>query len=259
MAFHGNIVLITGGASGIGKVHAKSLAGRGAKVIVIDLDETGLKEISSASANIIPFRCDVSELKQVQDLVAKIEGEIGAVDRLIHCAAIMPGGLLSEVHATQISEVMQINYVGMVNLTQTLLPYMVRRKAGDIIVYGSVAGIVVTNRFGAYGASKAATNFYMQVLMHENRGSHIRFQLVCPPAVDTPLIDQAKDTGPKFLKDIQTNRKNLLSPELVVASVESCLEKGIQINYPGPARWIRILYPCFPKLVSRLVNSNNRI
>lgn len=259
MAFHGNLVLITGGASGIGKVHATTLAGGGAKVIVIDLDETGLEKISNVSANIIPFKCDVSELEEVQGLVTKVEREIGAIDRLIHCAAIMPGGLLSVVPATQIAEVMRINYVGMVNMTQTVLPLMFRRKAGDLIVYGSIAGIVVTNRFGAYGATKAATNFYMQVLMRENRGSHIRFQLVCPPAVDTPLIDQAKDTGPKFLKDIQTNRKNLVSPEVVVASVERCLEKGIQINYPGPAGWIRILHPCFPKLVSRLVNHNNRI
>ena len=50
---------------------------------------------------------------------------------------------------------------------------------------------------------------------------------------------------------------DLVSPELVVASVEKCLEKGVQINYPGPAKWIRILHPFFPKLVTRIVNRNN--
>lgn len=259
MAFHGKVVLITGGASGIGKVHVAQLAGGGATVIVFDLDEKGLEEISSISANIIPYKCDVSKLEEVQGLVAKVESEIGAIDRLIHCAAVMPGGLLSEVSATQIARVMRINYFGMVNISQTVLPYMVGRNAGDFIVYGSIAGIVVSNRFGAYGASKAASNFFMKVLMHENKGTQIRFQLVCPPAVDTPLINQAKDTGPKFLKDIQTSRQNLVSPELVVASVERCLEKGVQINYPGPAKWIRILHPFFPKLVIRIVNRDNKI
>lgn len=259
MAFYGNVVLITGGASGIGKVHATQLAKDGATVVILDLDEKGLEEISSLSANIIPFKCDVSQLEEVQRLVAEVESEIGTIDRLIHCAAIMPGGLLSEVSATQIAKVMGINYVGMVNISQTVLPSMVKRNAGDFIVYGSIAGIVLTNRFGAYGATKAASNFFMKVLMHENKGTDIRFQLVCPPAVDTPLINQAKDAGPKFLKDIQTTRKNLVSPGLVVASVERCLEKGTQVNYPGPAKWIRILHPYFPKLVTSIVNRDNKI
>jgi short-subunit dehydrogenase len=154
---------------------------------------------------------------------------------------------------------MTVNYTGMVNVSQTVLPYMINRNAGDFIVYGSVAGIVVTNRFGAYGATKAATNFFMKVLMNENRNTNIRFQLVFPPAVDTPLINQAKERGPYFLKDIQITRKNLVSPELVVKTVEKCLEKGVKINYPGPAKLIRILHPIFPNMITRIVNNKNRI
>ena len=152
-----------------------------------------------------------------------------------------------------------IGLSGSVNVSQTVLPYMIKRNAGDFIVYGSVAGIVVTNRFGAYGATKAATNFFMKVLMNENRSTNIRFQLVCPPAVDTPLINQAKDRGPYFLKDIQITRKNLVSPELVVKTVEKCLEKGVKINYPGPAKLIRILHPIFPNMITRIVNKKNRV
>lgn len=154
---------------------------------------------------------------------------------------------------------MTTNYMGMVNVSQTVLPCMLNRNAGDFIVYGSVAGIVVTNRFGAYGATKAATNFYMKVLMQENRNTNVRFQLVCPPAVDTPLINQARQEGPQFLKDIQESRKNLVSPEMVVDSVEKCLERGVEVNYPGPAKLIRILHPVFPKLVTRIVNKKNKV
>lgn len=77
----------------------------------------------------------------------------------------------------------------------------------------------------------------------------MRSQLVCPPAVDTPLIDQAKETGPGFLKDIQKTRRMLVSPELVVDSVERCLERGVRINYPGPARWLPLMWRLFPDLV----------
>ena len=259
MAFYGKVALITGGASGIGKVHAKQLASQGANVVILDIDEKGLEACSGVANNITPFKCDVSDLAEVRKLVTKVESEIGAIDRMIHCAALMPGGLLNEISAEQISELMTVNYTGMVNVSQTVLPYMIKRNAGDFIVYGSVAGIVVTNRFGAYGATKAATNFFMKVLMNENRSTNIRFQLVCPPAVDTPLINQAKDRGPHFLKDIQITRKNLVSPELVVKTVEKCLEKGVKINYPGPAKLIRILHPIFPNMITRIVNKKNRV
>jgi len=258
MAFYGKVVLITGGASGIGKVHAIQLASQGKDVIIIDIDEKGLEDCSQIADNIIPFKCDVTNLVEVRRLVAKVEGEIGAIDRMIHCAALMPGGLINEVSAEQVSELMTVNYTGMVNVSQTVLPYMIKRNAGDFIVYGSIAGIVVTNRFGAYGATKAATNFYMKVLMNENRSTNIRFQLVCPPAVDTPLINQAIEKGPLFLKDIQSTRKNLVSPELVVETVEKCLEKGIKVSYPGPAKSIRILHPIFPNMITRIVNKKNK-
>ena len=261
MAFHGKVALITGGASGIGRVHALKLAGQGSQVVIVDIDKKGLEACARGRDNIIAFECDVRNLVDVRKLVAKVEGEIGAIDRMIHCAAIMPGGLLNETSAEQVSEIMSTNYMGMVDVSQTVLPCMLKRNSGDFIVYGSVAGIVVTNRFGAYGATKAATNFYMKVLMHENRNrnTNIRFLLVCPPAVDTPLINQAKEKGPHFLKDIQSTRKNLVSPELVVDSVEKCLEKGVEICYPGPAKLVRILHPVFPNLVTRIVNKKNKI
>ena len=259
MAFHGKVALITGGASGIGRAHAMQLAGQGAQVVIVDIDEKGLEECAHGRDNLIAFTCDVRKLTDVQQLVAKVEADIGAIDRMIHCAAIMPGGLLNETPAMDVSELMTTNYTGMVNVTQTVLPYMLKRNSGDFIVYGSVAGIVVTNRFGAYGATKAATNFYMKVLMQENRNTNIRFLLVCPPAVDTPLINQAKEKGPHFLKDIQQTRKNLVSPALVVDSVEKCLEKGVEISYPGPAKLVRMLHPVFPKLVTRIVNRKNKV
>ena len=249
MTFYGKTALITGGASGIGKEHSIRLAKQGAKIAILDIDEKGLKVISSISKNIIPFKCDVTNLKQVREVVTKVENEIGHIDRLIHCAAIMPGGLLSEVSAEHINKVMTINYFGMVNITTTVLPSMIKRNFGDIIVYGSTAGIVTTNRFGAYGATKAATNFFIKVLIQENRHTKIRFQLVCPPAVDTPLINQAKDSGPRFLRDIQKTKKNMVSAKLVVESVEKCLEKQIEINYPGPAKWVKFLYPLFPNFI----------
>jgi NAD(P)-dependent dehydrogenase (short-subunit alcohol dehydrogenase family) len=252
MAFYGKTALITGGASGLGRLHAIHLAEGGAKVAILDVNEKGMEETIAFSPNIIPFTCDVTNLKQVQEIVDTIEKEIGKIERLIHCAAIMPGGLLMDAEAESINNVMFINYGGMINVCQTVVPRMLARNRGDVILYGSTAGLVPVSRFGAYGASKAATNLYARVLMRENKKSSVRFQLVCPPAVDTPLIDQAKENGPRFLKEAQKTHRNIISPETVVHSVEKCLEKGKKINYPGQAKWINLLHGIFPSLLDNM-------
>lgn len=128
MAFYGKVALITGGSSGIGRVHALQLAGQGSQVVIVDIDKEGLEDCAYGRDNIIAFECDVRNLAVVQKLVAKVEGEIGAIDRLIHCAAFMPGGLLNETPAKQVSEIMTTNYTGMVNVSQTVLPCMLKRN-----------------------------------------------------------------------------------------------------------------------------------
>ena len=252
MAFYGKTALITGGASGLGRLHAIQLAEAGAQIAILDVNDKGMEETKAFSPHIIPFMCDVTNLEQVQEIVNAIEKEMGEIDRLIHCAAIMPGGLLMDATAEALNKVMFINYGGMINVIQTIVPRMLARNKGDVIIYGSTAGLVPVSRFGAYGATKAATNLYARVLMRENRKSSIRFQLVCPPAVDTPLINQAKDHGPLFLKEAQKKQRNIISPEFVVHSVELCLEKGRKINYPGQAKWINLLHGIVPSLLDRI-------
>ena len=89
----------------------------------------------------------------------------------------------------------------MVNVCQTVVPDMLQRNYGDVIIYGSTAGMIVTAKFGAYGATKCANNFYTKVLIEENKKSKIRILLVCPPAVDMPLLKQAEATDqPVLLK-----------------------------------------------------------
>ncbi len=105
MAFHGKVALVTGGASGMGQIEAIRLANQGAKVAIVDLNEQGLEETAAKSDNITPFKCDVSNLEEVQKLVAEVESSIGPIDRLTHCAAIMPGEPLKDMPAEYITKI----------------------------------------------------------------------------------------------------------------------------------------------------------
>lgn len=254
MAFYGKVALITGGASGLGQLMAQRLAKQGAKVAILDINEQNLAATAEFSSNIVPYRCDVTDLTQVREVVERVEQELGSIDRLAHCAAIMPGGWLRDVSAEHINNLMRINYFGMVNVVQTVLPKLKARNAGDCIVFGSLAGVIPVRRFGAYGATKAANNFFMRTLILENQDTKIRFQLICPPAVDTPLINQATNDGPQALKKFQATGKNIATPESIIDSMERALERGSQINFPGQAAWVNWLYRYFPSLTGWIVN-----
>lgn len=223
--------LITGGASGLGRVHALRLADEGYAVAILDANEAGLCETARQSPRIHPYACDVTDLAKVQQTVSRVIEAHGPVDRLINCAAIMPGGLLLDHSAEQISRIMEINFVGMVNVCQTVVPAMVARDEGEVILYGSTAGVMPMQRFGAYGASKAANNFYARLLIAENR-SKVRMTLVLPPSVNTPLLDQAAD-GPPILNTRFGRRFLTVEPEGVAAAAERAVRRGRKSCFPG--------------------------
>lgn len=223
--------LITGGASGLGRVHALRLANEGYAVAILDVNEAGLRETASQSPHLHPYTCDVTDLAKVRETVSDVIEAHGPIDRLINCAAIMPGGRLLDHPAELVGRIMEINYTGMVNVCQTVIPAMVARDEGEVILYGSTAGVMPMQRFGAYGASKAANNFYARLLIAENR-SKVRMTLVYPPSVNTPLLDQAVD-GPPILNTRFGRRFLTVEPEGVVAAAERAVRRGRKTCYPG--------------------------
>jgi short-subunit dehydrogenase len=252
MAFHGKTAIITGGASGMGRVMATRLANQGAKAVILDLNEKLLEDVAAEHPNIIPFKCDVTNLEQVKSIFANVEKNIGPIDRVVHCAALMPGGILAQTPVERICSLMSINYFGTVNITSVALHYLLPRKKGDLIVFGSIAGVLPVPKFGAYGSTKAATNFYMKVLIEENKNSGLRILLVCPPAVNTPLIDQALAEGPKNLTESKKSGKNMASPESVISEVENAIEKNKTVVFTGEAKYYNLLYRLFPTMVARI-------
>ncbi len=258
MAFKGKVALVTGGASGMGRLDALRLARQGAKVAILDMNEKGLQEVAAQSPNIRPYVCDVGNLEQVRQVVAQIEQDLGPIDRLTHCAAIMPGQSIKDMPAEAINKVMTINYFGMVNLTKTVMPLMEKRGAGDIIIYGSMAGTVLNYKLGAYCASKAATNAFVEILVRENIGSPIRFLLVCPPMVDTPLIRQSMETGPKGIKASIEKGQNMVKPEVIIDAVEAAIEKGDWIVCPKPAGFMMLWRRFFPESLWRLMEKGEK-
>lgn len=227
MAFHGQVALITGAASGMGRLAAQQLAAAGATVAAFDVDEEGLRQTASGFESIRKWPVDVTNAPSVDAAVKEVEEQLGAIDRVYNAAAIMPTSLLLEQDRETIHRIMAINYGGTVNVTLATLPGMLERGSGDLINFASLAGWVPTLHFGAYNASKFAVVAFSDVLHHENRGRGVRVACVCPPPVATPLLDQAL-SKPRLLEQTPP-----IAPELVLDAIERSLERGELFVFPG--------------------------
>lgn len=226
MESRGGVALITGGGSGMGRLAARRLATAGARVAAIDVNEEGLRETAREQEGIQTYTLDVTDERAVPETVARIERELGPIDRVMNAAAIMPTGLILDQDARLINRIMEINYAGTVNVTMATLPAMMERGRGELVNFASIAGWLPTMHFGAYNASKFAVVAFTEVLYHENRGKGVAFACVCPPPVATPLLDQAK-SQPKVLDDLRP-----IAPEKVLDAIERCLQKGRLMVYP---------------------------
>jgi short-subunit dehydrogenase len=167
---------------------------------------------------------------------------------LVHAAALMPSHKLIDHTHEGMEKLFAINYFGTTYMVRAVLPAMLERGQGRIIAFGSIAGIALVPNMGAYCATKAAVNAYMEVLQNEIRDSGVRAHLVCPPAVNTPLVDQslATDTPGSMIEAKEKGR--LADPNKIVDAIEKGVKKDKDIIYPGEAKLLYLWRALFPKL-----------
>ncbi len=243
------VALVTGGASGMGRIMAKRLAAGGTKVAIFDLNEAGLAEtVKFAPALITAYTCNVASEEEVKARVAEVVADLGPVDRLVHAAAIMPSRALVNHSAADVMKLTEIVYGGTLNLVNAVLHDMLRRDSGEIVVFGSIAGKAPVPKMGAYCAAKAAVNSYMEILTREVAHSSLKLHLICPPAVNTPLVDQALQQDSSLAIQQAKTTGRLADPEKIVDAIEKGMAKGKSIIYPGEARFLGIWHELAPNL-----------
>lgn len=256
MAFQGNTVLVTGAASGMGKLAALRYAKAGKKVIALDLNLEGLQATARESQNIEVHAIDLCDYQAVEKLVNTLLVKYKSIDRLVQCAGIMPLGRLSEQKVELIQRIMDVNYMGTVNINLAVLPHMLARKSGEIINFASIAGWVPSLFFGAYDASKFAVVAYTEVLREELKDSGVKVYCVCPPPVNTPLLNNANNK-PQVLEQAPA-----VEPGFVLDSMERGIEKGSLFIFPGVmnriAYVVRRFFPRFIWWVTHLAEKQKK-
>jgi len=188
--FQARIVLVTGGAKGIGRATAQQFLNAGARVAVVDRDQGGLSELAtslSAGDAFLPICGDVAIADDLDRAAARCVETFGGIDILVNNAAVHFARAIDAYSAGEIDLLIGINLKGALHAVRSTLPAL-RRAKGNIVSVSSMTGLVGQANGAVYVATKGALVSLTRALALELAADGIRVNCVCPAGVDTPLM-----------------------------------------------------------------------
>ena len=229
----GKVAIITGGASGIGRATADALVAAGARVIIADRDEPAMAEMVAEHGNaIVPLPIDLLDPAQCAKMIPRALELAGRVDILHANAGIYIGGDLVDADTGGIDRLINLNVSVVMKNVHDVLPHMIERGSGDIIVTSSVAGHFPIPWEPVYSSSKWAMQTFVQTVRRQVFKQGIRVCSVAPgPVISALLADwpeenlrKAKENGsliePKEVADavmfMLTRPRNVTIRDMVV-------------------------------------------
>ncbi|MER5978443.1 SDR family NAD(P)-dependent oxidoreductase [Streptomyces sp. NPDC001857] len=192
-ALHGKVAVVTGGASGLGRATALTLAKAGARVVVADLDERGGREVADLAGGHFTS-CDVSDPDANRALVDFALEQCGGIDIAVLNAGVATGcGLGDDFDLARYRRAMGANLDGVVFGTHAVLPALRARGGGSIVATASLAGLTAVPLDPLYAANKHAVVGLARSLGPALAPENVRFNAVCPGFAESRIIDPLRD------------------------------------------------------------------
>lgn len=195
-------VLITGGSQGIGLALARQCQSRGARVSLIARDSSRLIKVAAqlnaenSEKSVITQSADVTDATALARAVKQLVDQNGPVDILVANAGAAQPGHIESLPIDSFSEQMQLNYLGTIYAVRAVLPSMISRKRGHLMLVSSDAGLVGVYGYSAYSPTKFAVKGLAETLRSEMRPHSIKVSCVFPPDTDTPGLAAEALTKP---------------------------------------------------------------
>lgn len=252
--FAGQVALVTGATSGIGRALARALTAEGAVVVGTGRDQARLMALEPEVD--LALTMELRDEQSVRLGAAAALDRHGRIDLLLHNAGIGAFAPWEEAGPAEVQRVLDVNLLGAVRLTQAVLPAMVAAGSGTVGLVASVAGRRGYPRHTAYCASKHALVGWGRALHKDLRGTGVRVVTVCPPAVDTPFFESAGYTT--FAQDHPGMR--LMSAETAARGILDALARGAPMALlGGRAKLLFALERSAPGAMDRLQLTRDRL
>ncbi len=261
--YRGKRVFIAGGSAGIGLGLAKDLAALGADVFIaargrarLDAALKQVREIASTSQRTGAVTLDVTDRPSVHDAARKAIEGLGGLDVLIANSGYAHTGWVHEMPDSVFEDMIQVNYLGHVNVVRAFLPHMMKQKSGNICLVSSMLGFFGAFGYSAYSASKYAVRGFAESLRHELLPHGIKVTLSYPPTTETPGLEKENQIKPKAVWSYESESgfNKIYTAEQVAQSMLKAIAQGKFEHLCGlDSKFMRLLFRHFPGL-SRWIN-----
>jgi len=249
--FNNKVVIITGGAGGIGSSLSRELLASGAKVALLDLSF----EEAKTTDNLLKIAVDITDAEGIREAIDKIIKQFTRIDMLVNNAGITHMRKFSDLSSELFDKVMTINFSASVNITRLCLPELIKSK-GRIVAISSVAGFAPLYGRSAYSASKHAMQGFFGSLSSELKSDGVSVTIVSPSFIKSrpELIAKKSDQqlSPGATKKHTGGEQ--VSPEKAAQLILQAAAKRKSVLYLGKvARVAHWIFAVFPRLYLRLM------
>lgn len=263
--FSGNVCVVTGAGSGIGRALALELALRGARLAISDINRESLAQtaamVNASGAEVASYELDVGDRDAVFAHAHEVGERFGRVDTVINNAGVALGGDVSELRIEDFQWLMATNFWGVVHGSQAFLPALAASGDGRLVNVSSVFGLIAVPGQSAYNAAKFAVRGFTEALRQEQLLSDtpVKVSCVLPGGIRTNIARSARTyTGESAdERDAAFRRVAHTSPEKAARKIVEGVQRGdARILVGADARIIdlvvRILGPSYELLAHRL-------
>ena len=264
----GRLCLITGAASGIGRATAVAAAAAGARLVLTDVNADALAELASELGDRVSIQraLDVSDYDAVRSLADEVHATHGSLDVLMNIAGIATWGTVDRLTHEQWRRTVEVNLMGPIHMIECFVPEMMRaRRGGQLVNVSSAAGLVGLPWHAPYSATKYGVRGVSEVLRFDLRRHRIGVTLVCPGAVNTPLVDTLDIAGvtPVRRQTAGLNdrfRRHAISPRRAAHKILDGVTHNRYLVYTSPdIRALHLVERLAPRLYAVGMQIANRV
>lgn len=254
------IIWITGASSGIGEELAYQLNSIGCRIILSARRENTLTEVKNNckfpdKAIVLPL--DLTDFKALNIITKKAVAIYGKIDILINNGGISQRSLISETKFEVYQEMIDVNYLGTINITKELLPYFIAQKSGHFVTITSLMGKFSSPYRSGYCGAKHALHGFFDALRMEHEQDNINVTLICPGFVQTNVAKNALIGDGSALGKEDNATKNGMPVVLCAQKIIRVIEKNkFEAYVGGKEKYAVYLKRFFPKLLHKIVQKS---